>query len=338
MAGSKVGLTFEKSGVFKNADDVNWCKDICGFPHPQTYGQEYKAWRNAMKRKMEQDRIPGWQQSTATQWAGIQAYAITLQPVSRRSGLGQANNLGGERFTKCLDFGLKDMAKKHQPILIDMLKVQPVAAIGVADPAPTRNYPKLAPIVRINVPYILIQLLQVLPVRTLFVSGWISDPKSAQAAHFLPGWTIQWQTHEDDYWMELSEPTLVNLLAGIDRIFSPGFGYRMLLGETRQSTRLLQDNPEETFLLAEMIRITNTKHVPIWWSLNAPSKPIDLVFCTHRSTNTEDSTHAPGDVWFDPPDSWGTLSDEQWPSSDDKPNSDGHERAWSAVAAMQTTA
>ena len=67
MAVSKVGLTFEKSGAFKNASDVNWCKHIGGFPHPRTYGEEYKAWRNAMKRKMEQDRILGWKQSTAAQ-------------------------------------------------------------------------------------------------------------------------------------------------------------------------------------------------------------------------------------------------------------------------------
>lgn len=189
MAASKVCLTFEKLGAFKNAGDVNWCKHICGFPHPRTYGQEYKAWRNAMKRKMEQDRIPGWKQSTAAQWAAIQAYAITLQPVSRRSGLWQANNLRGERFTECLDFLLKDIAKKHQRILTDMLKVQPVAAIAVADPAPARNDRKLAPSVRINVRYMLIQLLQVSPVRALSVSGWIGHPKSAQAAHFLPGWT-----------------------------------------------------------------------------------------------------------------------------------------------------
>jgi len=189
MAASKVGLTFEKSGAFKTAGDVNWCKHICGFPHARTYGQEYKAWRNAMKRKMEQDRIPGWKQSTAAQWAAIQAYAITLQPVSRRSGLWQANNLRGERFTECLDFLLKDIAKKHQRILTDMLKVQPVAAIAVADPAPARNDRKLAPSVRINVRYMLIQLLQVSPVRALSVSGWIGHPKSAQAAHFLPGWT-----------------------------------------------------------------------------------------------------------------------------------------------------
>ena len=142
-----------------------------------------------MKCKMEQDRIPRWKQSTAAQWAAIQAYAITLQPVSRRSGLWQANNLRGERFTECLDFLLKDIAKKHQRILTDMLKVQPVAAIAVADPAPARNDRNLAPSVRIDVPYLLIQLLQVSPVRSLFMSGWIGHAKSAQAAHFLPKWT-----------------------------------------------------------------------------------------------------------------------------------------------------
>ena len=189
MAGSKIGLPFERSGAFKNLGDVNWSKHISGFPHPQTYGQEYKAWRNAMKRKLEQDRIPGWKQSTAAQWVAIQAYAMTLQPISRKLELWQANNLRGERFTECLDFLLKNIATKHQRILTDMLKVQPIAAIAVADRAPTRNDRKLAPTVRINVPYMLIWLLQVSPVRALSVSGWIGHPKSAQAAHFLPGWT-----------------------------------------------------------------------------------------------------------------------------------------------------
>jgi len=63
-----------------------------------------------------------------------------------------------------------------------MLKVQPVAAVGVADPASARNDGKLAPTVRINTPYMLIQLQQVFPVRALCVSGWIRHPKSAQAA------------------------------------------------------------------------------------------------------------------------------------------------------------
>jgi len=140
-----------------------------------------------MKRKMEKGGIPGWKQSTAALWAAVQEYAITLQPASQRSGLWHANNLHGARFTECLDFLLKDIAKKHHCHLTDMLKVQPVAAIAVADPAPARNDRKLAPSVRINVPYLLIQLLQVSPVRALSVSGWIGHPKSAQAAHVLPG-------------------------------------------------------------------------------------------------------------------------------------------------------
>jgi len=109
-----------------------------------------------MKRKMEQDRIPGWKQSTAGQWAAIQALPLILRPVSQRSGLWQANSPRGERFTECLDILLKDIAKKHQGILRDMLRA-PVAAVPVADPTPTRNDRKLSPSVRNkDVPYMLI--------------------------------------------------------------------------------------------------------------------------------------------------------------------------------------
>jgi len=61
---------------------------------------------------MEQDRIPEWKQSTAGQWEAIQAHALTLRPVSQRSGLWQATNPRGERFTECLDLLLKDIAKE----------------------------------------------------------------------------------------------------------------------------------------------------------------------------------------------------------------------------------
>jgi len=53
--------------------------------------------------------------------------------------------------------------------------------------------------------------------------------------------------------MELTEPTCPNLLAGIEKIMAPGVGFRMLIGATRQGTRLLQEDPEEPLLLAEMI-------------------------------------------------------------------------------------
>jgi len=171
MAASKVGLSLEKSASFKNDGDVTWCKHVCGFPHLRTYSLEYKAWRNAMKRKMEQDKISGWKQSTAEQWAAIQAHALTLRPVNQRSGLWQANNARGKPFTECLDLLLKDIAKKHQGILRAMLRA-PVAPVLVADPNPSRNHRKLSPSLRNkDVPYMLIQLLEVSPVCGLSVSG-----------------------------------------------------------------------------------------------------------------------------------------------------------------------
>jgi len=125
-----------------------------------------------MKRKLEQDRIPGWKQSTAAQWAAIQGHALTLWPVSQRSGLWQADKHRGEGFTESLNLLLKNIAKKHQRILTDMFKAKPVAAIAVANTAPTRNDRKLSPSVRNqDVLYILIQLPQVSPVRGLSVSG-----------------------------------------------------------------------------------------------------------------------------------------------------------------------
>ena len=112
-----------------------------------------------------------WKQSTAAQWAAIQKHALTLRPVRKRSGIWQDDNPCGERFTECLDFLLKDIANKHQDILRDMLKAL-VAGVPVADPTPTRNHSKLSPSVgNKDVAYMLIQLLQVSPVRGLSVSG-----------------------------------------------------------------------------------------------------------------------------------------------------------------------
>jgi len=81
--------------------------------------------------------------------------------------------------------------------------------------------------------------------------------------------------------MELTEPTFPNLLAGIDKTTAPAVVFRMLIGTARQGTRLLQDDREEPLLLAEMIRITNSQLVRIWWSLNTPSEPMDLLFYCH---------------------------------------------------------
>jgi len=72
--------------------------------------------------------------------------------------------------------------------------------------------------------------------------------------------------------MELTEPSITNLLAGIDKAMALGVGFGMLISATRQGTRLLQedplelllqDNPEELLPLAEMIQITNSLLVRI---------------------------------------------------------------------------
>jgi len=140
--------------------------------------------------------------------------------------------------------------------------------------------------------------------------------------------------------MELTEPTFPNLLAAIDKTMAPGVRLRMLIGTTRQGTRLLQDYPVEPLPLAEMIRITNSRLVRIWWSLNPPSDPMDLRFCCHRSNDTEDSTPAPGEIMFAPRDTRGhppDASDDGSAGSDDGQSSDGHQPESSAAAAKRTT-
>jgi len=140
--------------------------------------------------------------------------------------------------------------------------------------------------------------------------------------------------------MELTEPTFLNLVVGIDKTMAPGVGFRRLIGATRQGTRLLQDDPEEPLPLAEMIRITNSRLFRIWWSLNPPSKPMDLLLCCHRSNDTEDSTPSRHEIRFTLPDNRGPppdASDDRSVGSDDGQSSFGHQPESSSAAAKRTT-
>jgi len=151
---------------------------------------------------------------------------------------------------------------------------------------------------------------------------------------------IQWQSRGHVYRMELTARTFPNLLAGIDKTMVPGVGFRMLIGSTRLGTRLLQDDQEERLPLAEMIRITNCRLVRIWWSLNPPSKPMDLLFGCHRRNDTEDSTPAPGEIRFAPSDNRGPppdASDDGSAGTYDGKSSDAHQPESSAAAAKRTT-
>jgi len=151
---------------------------------------------------------------------------------------------------------------------------------------------------------------------------------------------IPLQTRGHVCWIELTEPTFPNLLAGIDKTMALGVGFRMLIGTTRKGTRLLQDDPVEPLPLAEIILITNSRLVRIWWSLHPPSEPMDLLFCCHQRNDTEDSTPPPGEIRFAPDDNRGTppdASDDGSADSDDGQSSDGHQPESCAAAAKRTT-
>jgi len=128
MAPSKAGFTYKKPPGHENDGDVSWCKYVCGFLKPGITNQDYSSWWNGMKRKIEQDRIPSWRQSTDAQWAAIQAHSLTLAPVATprggRAALWQSYTVRGRRFTECLDSLLKDVAKKHRNTLESLTRAR----------------------------------------------------------------------------------------------------------------------------------------------------------------------------------------------------------------------
>ena len=76
---------------------------------------------------------------------------------------------------------------------------------------------------------------------------WLDYPDLARPDEPLaPGLdNVQWQTHGAVYWLEMTQPTLVNLLKQIDTVLPRGVGYRQLVAATRYGTVLLLDDPEE---------------------------------------------------------------------------------------------
>ena len=93
---------------------------------------------------MERDGIRGFRDATAGQWAALQAYALTVEPIASngRANYWQVDTLNGRRFTECLNFLLKDVAKKHSKTVSAM-----IAAIPPAPPIPAaghdRKFPKI---------------------------------------------------------------------------------------------------------------------------------------------------------------------------------------------------
>ena len=126
---------------------------------------------------------------------------------------------------------------------------------------------------------------------------WLDMPSTNRPGEPLAGGldNVQWKTYGSVFWLELTEPTLPHLLAQIDKIVTHSVGYRHLVGATRYGMLLLLDEPEEPLQLAEMIVITNSRHIRIWWGLSPLNKVMDLLFQAHRDTDNRNETPAPSD-------------------------------------------
>ena len=83
-----------------------------------------------MKRKIEQDRIPGFVGSTADQWAAIQAHALTILPIPDRASLWQTETQRVQRFTQYFYCFLSQIARKDKNNLENLLRA-PVAGLAV---------------------------------------------------------------------------------------------------------------------------------------------------------------------------------------------------------------
>ena len=86
---------------------------------------------------MQYNRIRCWALATPEEWAAIQAYGLSLEPLARngRAALWQEDTRSGQRFTECHDYLLKDIAKKH---------LRTLACLGAALPRAVPVAPALA--------------------------------------------------------------------------------------------------------------------------------------------------------------------------------------------------
>ena len=148
MAVSKAGFVYPRTAGDENNGDITWCKFVIGFPNPKTLSPEYNIFWKAMKGKMEQERIPGFVDSTADQWPAILAHALTILPVPHRAPLWQTNTRRDQLFTECFDYLRRDIAKKHKNNFENLLSA-PVA--GLASPAgPAGPASPAAPVAALN--------------------------------------------------------------------------------------------------------------------------------------------------------------------------------------------
>ena len=79
-----------------------------------------------------------------------------------------------------------------------------------------------------------------------YICLWIDEASTIRQADPLPAGLdkIIWQAGGHVYWFKITEPTLQNVLDGIDSVLERGHGYRALVGATKQGTGLLHEDTE----------------------------------------------------------------------------------------------
>jgi len=122
----------------------------------------------------------------------------------------------------------------------------------------------------------------------------------------------------------------------IDRVLEHGYGYRVLVGATRECARMLWNDPDEPLLLGEMGPLRSDRDVGIWWSTNMRNEPMDLPFYGHRQTADEAETPSPASLSFSRRNNRGPSPDKLQ-SSDDDSSEDSMNPESSAAAAKCST-
>ena len=78
-----------------------------------------------------------------------------------------------------------------------------------------------------------------------YICLWIDEASAIRQADPLAAGLdkIVWQAGGHFYWFEMTEPTLQNVVDGIDSVLERGQGYHLLVGATKQGTGLLHEDP-----------------------------------------------------------------------------------------------
>jgi len=104
---------------------------------------------------------------------------------------------------------------------------------------------------------------------------------------------VPWQTWEHVYWLEMAEPTFDIVLEEMDRVRECRYGYRVLVGATREGTQILGYEPDEPLPLREMVPLPSDRDVRIWRSTNMLNEIMNLLLYGYRQTADKDKTPSP---------------------------------------------